>query len=711
MNAPNQPEEAHPDAQDTATDLDDDQQKAFDSIMAQIENGELGSGDADREKTAEEPEAFSAELEKVAQQAETQAAPDPAESDAADPDDELDEDQQKAFESIMAQIESGETDADTEGAKAETGGDDDFSAELEKVAQQAETQAAPEPAESDATDPDDELDEDQQKAFESIMAQIESGETDADTEGAEAKTGAIASPSDAPEPEDVVEIAAGRPDVRTVESGDTEAKDPGAASDDIDGIIKEITSTEPESDGPASVPASGEQRPPAGDQKEVPSEPATAGAVEPAGSQASPPKTPPTDSHPAASQPVKAATPLPENKVAGGGKKKSLIIISMVALALAAAGGLYFHNAPGPAVEPPQPSPPVVTPTPVNTVDSTEAAVPREPMAVRRDDTDLSRLKTTIVELNRLRQELIDKQTEINDLQSYYRAGIESETRGLMDLTGSRGGDPVSFSAVQSNPRIILGLQAIQRRSTYIDKLAAPAEILHRNSEELFYYSRKGELLSLMVTQTSDIDVDGFIAGAEAVMAAHRETLMRLNIDAVPATPKALAAIWNDVNNQRTAPGGRSAGVAPNPDADNAAIWNKICEGDFTQKHRLTDLSPQAARCLAEWKGKDLFLNNLTDLSPEAARHLATWPGDWLGLNGLTELTPDVAVHLARWKGRGLSLNGLDRLSPRVVAILSEWQGRQIELINVKHMAHWENPNTRLFLSDEVKRKLSTTRK
>jgi hypothetical protein len=105
-----------------------------------------------------------------------------------------------------------------------------------------------------------------------------------------------------------------------------------------------------------------------------------------------------------------------------------------------------------------------------------------------------------------------------------------------------------------------------------------------------------------------------------------------------------------------------------------------------------------------------LFLNAVTDLSAEAARGLAAWEGDWLGLNGLKELSPEAAAHLARWKGKGLSLNGLSRLSPRVVAILSEWQGDQIELVNVKHMAHWENPKTRLFLSEDLKRKRNAAR-
>jgi hypothetical protein len=90
---------------------------------------------------------------------------------------------------------------------------------------------------------------------------------------------------------------------------------------------------------------------------------------------------------------------------------------------------------------------------------------------------------------------------------------------------------------------------------------------------------------------------------------------------------------------------------------------------------------------------------------------LADWKGEWLGLNGLRDLSPEVAAYLATWKGKGLSLNGLTRLSPRVVAILSEWQGDQIELINVRHMAHWENPKTRLFLSEEMDRKIKGKRR
>jgi hypothetical protein len=171
-----------------------------------------------------------------------------------------------------------------------------------------------------------------------------------------------------------------------------------------------------------------------------------------------------------------------------------------------------------------------------------------------------------------------------------------------------------------------------------------------------------------------------------------------------------LESIWQEITQRLPAAPEKTNSGLSQAMRDSADIANSICSGDYARKHHLKSLSPQTARCLSQWEGKDLFLNALTELSPESARHLAAWKGEWLGLNGLKELTPEAAAWLAQWKGKGLSLNGLSRLSPRVVAILSEWQGEQIELVNVKHMAHWENPKTRLFLSEALKRKLNSPR-
>ena len=336
---------------------------------------------------------------------------------------------------------------------------------------------------------------------------------------------------------------------------------------------------------------------------------------------------------------------------------------------------------------------------------------PQEPLIVAQPPSERSRLETVVEQLDHMRSELIAKQTEIEELRTYYQAGIDAEIQGILDTVRKAGKGNISYKTALANPRIRLGLSAIQRRDSYIRKLVGPAEVLLWNSEELFFFSRKAGLLALMTEKTSDIDIDGFIDQADRIRGRHRKALAELNIDAVSVSPLALKTIWQDIAKRlptQTVGIQKQSGAAK---ADTTTLSKKICSGDYTYRHQLTVLSPQTARCLAQWKGKDLFLNELTELQPETARQLAAWDGEWLGLNGLKELSPESAIFLSRWEGKGLSLNGLSRLSPRVVAILSEWQGEQIELVNVKHMAHWENPNTRLFLSEDLKRKLNSTRK
>ena len=171
-----------------------------------------------------------------------------------------------------------------------------------------------------------------------------------------------------------------------------------------------------------------------------------------------------------------------------------------------------------------------------------------------------------------------------------------------------------------------------------------------------------------------------------------------------------METIWQDIARKLPVKPDQPIENRPANPEGNEAIWDALCEGDYSGRDRLTALSTKAAGCLANWKGKDLFLNGLGELTPEVARELSRWEGEWLGLNGLADLSPEAAVHLARWKGKALSLNGLSHLSPQVVAILSEWPGEQIELVNVKHLAHWENPNTRLFFNESLQRKLTQSR-
>ena len=188
--------------------LDADQQKAFESIMSQIEGGGSGDDDAGPEASPVDPpeveatDDFSAELEKVVQEADA-AENGPAAVEESD--DGLDADQQKAFESIMSQIEGGGSGDDDAGPEAspvdppEVETTDDFSAELEKVVQEAD---AAENGPAAVEESDDGLDADQQKAFESIMSQIEGGGSGNDDAGPEA------SPVDPPEVETTDDFSA-----------------------------------------------------------------------------------------------------------------------------------------------------------------------------------------------------------------------------------------------------------------------------------------------------------------------------------------------------------------------------------------------------------------------------------------------------------------------------------------------------------------------
>ncbi len=498
-----------------------------------------------------------------------------------------------------------------------------------------------------------------------------------------------------------------------IQSEDDESSLPQAVDDEIEadrldtGPAEETIIVQPSQDE-----ADGSEAQPSGESSDTPSvDPTEPDQTLPVAPEASHRAAAP-DQAPGNSQSSKTASPLRETARTTGKPKKRRLVTSMVVMLLLAVAAYTYW----PATTTVDTNPPA-TPSDAHSQEAAAATQlppsPRqpEPVAVGQPSNDPSRLKHVAENLDRLRNQQIEKQAEIGELRAYYQAGIDAEIQTIADTVGKTGSKSISFKSATADPRVRLGLQAIQRRDTYMQKLVTPAKALHWNSETVLYFSRKAALLSLMSAKTSDIDVDGFIGQAEEIIDRHGRELAGLNIDSVSATPRSLESIWQDIARRLPAKSAKTNLGSGGTRTDHAALSKSICSGDYSRKHLLTTLSPVAARCLAQWKGKDLFLNALTELQPDSARQLAGWDGEWLGLNGLMELTPESAAHLSRWPGKGLSLNGLSRLSPRVVAIMSEWQGEQIELVNVKHMAHWENPNTRLLLSEDLQRKLNSTRK
>ncbi len=143
------------------------------------------------------------------------------------------------------------------------------------------------------------------------------------------------------------------------------------------------------------------------------------------------------------------------------------------------------------------------------------------------------------------------------------------------------------------------------------------------------------------------------------------------------------------------------------------AIASEICAGDLGRAAELSNLTLRAARCLAESRAADLFLNGLRRLRPETAARLASWLGDWLCLNGLQSLPPEIARALAGWQGRRLSLNGLAQLSEESARSLGAWPGAELELMGLRDPAGvapllaWERRGKMLHLPATVRSALN----
>jgi hypothetical protein len=543
------------------------------------------------------------------------------------------------------------------------------------------------------------LDEEQQHAFERIMAQIE--EKKPDPKGPAARLPAPQAPvlgvNRASREEPAAPIMTPAEDLETVD-----------ISDEIDAILKEIHSSDAEADWPQPTepePVFQPEAPPP-DPAPVQAQPIAVGV----GGERSEPSDPgaaesaaggddglPEDKQPDWKRTGAKNRPPAVTQPAPGRKRKALAALALLILGVAAS--LYLYRS-YPAAMPDMPAG-----AGGGVSEPFASAGPSTPAAMHTEgQPESSAVQRAAERLARLRAQLIDRQQAFERLREDYQAGVEAEVQKIMARLRQGGNDGLTFQSAAADVRISLGLVAIQRRQAYISTLEMPIHNLARNSEELLYLLRKADLLALLAPKTADLDIDGFIRQADAVIEAHQSALAELGRHFEVAAPPDLESIWRRVETRLAAIPAAGAQPPLLLQGRDAVIAEEICRGDFSRTNQLTALSPQVARCLTAWSGKDLFLNALTDLSPQAARQLAAWEGTWLGLNGLRELTPETALYLAQWNGRRLSLNGLDRLSPPVVAIFSQWPGDQIELINLVHPVQLDNPDTRLFLSEDPNR-------
>ena len=297
----------------------------------------------------------------------------------------------------------------------------------------------------------------------------------------------------------------------------------------------------------------------------------------------------------------------------------------------------------------------------------------------------------------RLRDELLKKQEEIRALKHYYRNRIQEVRDKILNEKREKG--ITTFHQALKSKRIELGLRTIRRRHLYINKLNGPLEQLHGDSEELLYIKRLAGIQIQMVPVVNGIDIAKLGKRMDIIIEKKASGIDNLAIDIRETRAPALEEIWNEIvqeenvskESERESPKGEEPEKEKAPsqrqDKINMGIWKEICVGNLSRKYELTKLSPNAAKCLAQWEGKDLFLNGITELPASIAEQLSQWEGEWLCLNRLTELSPEAAKSLSQWRGVRLSLNGLIKLTPQAAKHLSQWRGKQIEVVGLAEIS------------------------
>jgi hypothetical protein len=302
----------------------------------------------------------------------------------------------------------------------------------------------------------------------------------------------------------------------------------------------------------------------------------------------------------------------------------------------------------------------------------------------------------------RLRNELLNKQEEIRTLKHYYRDRIQ-EVRDEI-LNEKREKRITTFQQALESKRIELGLRTIRRRHSYINKLNGPLEQLHKGGEELLYIKRLTGIQIQMAPIVNGIDISKLGERMDIIIEKETRGADSLAIDTGESRVPALEEIWKEIVQEGEKPEKEKTRSQRQNDI-NMEIWKEICVGNLSRKYELTKLSLNAAKCLAQWKGKDLFLNGITELSAPIAEQLSQWGGEWLCFNRLTELSPEAAKSLSRWRGVRLSLNGLIKLTPQAAKHLSQWRGKQIEAVGLskispeanKYLTAWQEAGGEIY--------------
>ncbi|MDY6836936.1 MAG: hypothetical protein SWH78_03080 [Thermodesulfobacteriota bacterium] len=349
---------------------------------------------------------------------------------------------------------------------------------------------------------------------------------------------------------------------------------------------------------------------------------------------------------------------------------------------------------------------------------------PRPSHVARGPATLVARLESRLQEAADLRDELLIKAGEIDQLKGHFSESIAKTEKEILQEKKAR--EINSYLQAMNNKKVELGLRTIQRREAYIRQLDQPSEWLEGGSQELLYVRRKTMIEMEASKIAGDIDLERLIADLGGVIQKNRHGMNSLTVDMGKAKLHCLETIWTrlteadngkgngETNTKKRVPNGPPF-ITGNRDNE---IWQELCGGNYARKGELTELSVPAAKCLSRIEVSDLFLNGLIRLSPEAAKHLMKWKGDWLCLNGLKQVLPETGKSLFQWPGKVISLNGLSRFPPELAPLLLKWQGTQLELMGleplddigqlagIKALAQWEESGGKLYVPGNIRKQI-----
>ena len=340
---------------------------------------------------------------------------------------------------------------------------------------------------------------------------------------------------------------------------------------------------------------------------------------------------------------------------------------------------------------------------------------------VPADDPAETIIQDRYVTIDALRQSLQIKQAEIVKLKQDYESGIEQSQEVIAGLAAEN--QIKDFKDALAVRRIAFELQTMQRRKAYIRKLEDPYNRLLSGSEALLYIKRLTEIDLAVAPFVGGLGTGRLLKRIDAEIDRHQLTSDKLQVAAGDTGAPALESLWQTAlqKSKHNPAGRRTAGRNPadtTPPVEdvklsNNDIWEQICNGQPDNKYRLTELTTEAAACLAKWKGKELFLNRLTTLTSRQARALAEWEGEWIGLNGLTEMDRATARALFKWRGKRLSLNGFAEVPPGIARYLAKWKGKQLELMGLELLSHktavyfleWKKAGGQLYIPNKFYRR------